>query len=90
VRTNEHFEIRNHNPAASALVNRYIFYKWAGVGWCVGQIISRHDREVERYKTPKGCANLVVHYECDGTTAQHTLCFDCYIDDESKSAQEWG
>ena len=81
--TDEHFEIRQHNPAASALVNRYILYRWAGVGWCVGLIVSRHTREVQRHKTAKGFANFVVHYECDDTTAQHTLCFDSYNDDES-------
>ena len=33
--------------------------------------------------TPEGYANFVVHYECDGCTSQHPLCFDSYNDDET-------
>ena len=84
--TDEHFEIRAHNPAAAALVNRYILYRWAGFGWCVGQITSRHTCHLERHKTPKGYANFVVHYESDGSTGQHTLCFDSYNDDETATS----
>jgi hypothetical protein len=67
-------------------VNRYILYRWAGFGWCVGQITSRHTRHLERHKTPKGYANFVVHYESDGSTGQHTLCFDSYNDDETATS----
>jgi len=79
--SDQHFEICPINPAADALVNRYILYRWAGAGWCVGRIIARHTREVKRHKTPKGYANFVVYYECDDTTAQHTL------DEESADSQ---
>ena len=81
--TDEYFEIRAHNPAAEALVNRYILYQGAGFGCCVGQITSLHTRHLERHKTPKGYANFVVHYESDGSTAQHTLCFDSYNNNET-------
>ena len=68
--------------AADTLVNRFILYRWAGAGWCVGQIIRRHSQKLNRHKTPKGYANFVVSYACDRTEAQHCLCFDSYNDDE--------
>jgi hypothetical protein len=77
-----HFEIRQDNPQADSLVNRYILYRWVGVGWCVGHIKARHSQKFARHKTPKGYANFVVFYECDKTEAHHTLCFDSYNDDE--------
>ena len=79
---NTHFDICRHNPAADTLVNRFILYRWAGAGWCVGQIIRRHSQKLKRHKTPKGYANFVVYYACDRTEAQHCLCFDSYNDDE--------
>ena len=77
-----HFEIRQDNPQADSLVNRYILYRWAGVGWCVGHIKARHSQKFARHRTQKGYANFVVFYECDQTEAHHTLCFDSYNDDE--------
>ena len=66
-----HFNICRDNPAADALVNRFILYRWAGVGWCVGQIIRRHTQQLKRHKTPKGYDNFVFYYDCDRTEAQH-------------------
>jgi hypothetical protein len=80
--SDDHFEIRQDNPQADSLVNRYILYRWVGVGWCVGLIKARHSRKLTRHQTPKGYANFVVYYECDKTEAHHTLCFDSYNDDE--------
>ena len=81
-----HFDICRLNPAADALVNRFILYRWAGAGWCVGQIIKRLSQKLNRHKTPKGYANFVVYYECDRTEAQHCLCFDSYNDDEVENS----
>ena len=80
--SDDHFAIRNDNPAADSLVNRYIMYRWARVGWCVGLITARHSRKLARHQTSKGYANFVVYYDCDKTEAHHTLCFDSYNDDE--------
>ena len=63
-------------------MNRYILYRWAGVGWCVGLITARHSQKFAQHKNPKGYANFVVYYECDKTEAHHTLCFDSYNDEE--------
>ena len=85
--SDDHFAIRNDNPAADSLVNRYIMYRWAGAGWCVGLITARHPRKLACHQTPKGYANFVVYYDCDKTEAHHTLCFDSYNDDEVATSQ---
>jgi hypothetical protein len=82
-----HCKICPINPAADALMNRYTLYRWTGVGWRVGQIVSRHTREIKRHQTPKVYSNFVVYYECDDTTAQHALCFDSCNDNEVQIRQ---
>ena len=56
--SDDHFEIRHDNPQADSLVNRYILYRWVGVGWCVGLIKARRSRKLTRHQTPKGYANF--------------------------------
>jgi len=64
------------NSQADALVDRFIMYKWLGLGWCTGKILRRNTDA--RRKVNKQPVNFYVHYEVDKTEAAHALSLDKY------------
>ena len=64
-------ELEFKNPAGLRLMGRTIYFNWAAIGWCAGDIMATNTDG--RKKVKGDAANFVAWYKVDGEEAVHSL-----------------
>ena len=74
------------SSTGDALIGRRLLYRWAGAGWCLGQVARRGTSASETVGRSKAPVNFLVYYPVDGQLASHSLRLEAYMSEATLSS----